>query len=411
MFSCRVGVIVGLQSVQINVTCITLNLTTRSSTSRSQRTRKPIYDGTHLHETGHESTRQYGTRKYGTNNVDSVVNMNQSSQHIAPRISRCCSPRRPSETYRSYFRRARIHRDVARQQFLQEHYSARQARLLSPHSDGDDDDEDLAEMVRHVEESIYWDSTPGEYFAYEYPVQRAHRLGIPYINHDVPLGSLTDDEGNQSLQDAATMKPEDREWREEMRTSTKHGSSDSSISPAAVKSGNKRRDSPEEGPDPQLQSKRTRASTRAETLRVAAISSDVKRKRGQDDDSTPVTRDQAGAKKRSTDTRPLPAVAKPGSKRTKETDAQYFQKEKGPGDKRRRTGGITQPMRLQTSALVGPSRASERQRDSSAAEEKCPRPIQTIRITRAQRRLSSGKYAQLFQLGQRGELDVQETSS
>lgn len=52
----------------------------------------------------------------------------------------------------------------------------------------------------------YWDR-------HEYPVQRAQRLGIPYIEHEGPLHSLTDDEDlPKDSQDAQSMRPEDREW-------------------------------------------------------------------------------------------------------------------------------------------------------------------------------------------------------
>lgn len=127
--------------------------------------------------------------------------MEASDQPIASRVPTICPPRSHGESYTDYFQRAREHRVALRRQFLQEYYAEKQARLLSPHSDGGDNDQDLAEMAQHLENDIYWDERPGEYFNYEYPVQ--------HIEYDGPIESLTDIEYEPDPYD---IRPEVREY-------------------------------------------------------------------------------------------------------------------------------------------------------------------------------------------------------
>lgn len=75
------------------------------------------------------------------------------------------------------------------------------------------------------------------------------------------------------------------------------------------------------------------------------------------------------------------------------------------------------PVQTTNSASMGSSQAipangaGEVKSKSSAIKAKnSPRPIQAPRVTRAQRRLLNGKDAELVQLGQRGEVDVQGKS-
>ncbi|ROW13914.1 hypothetical protein VPNG_03595 [Cytospora leucostoma] len=402
--------------------------------------------------------------------------MDPSDQHIAPRLSGHCPPRRSSESLADYAQRAGTYYRAFRRQLLQECYTERQARLLSPQSDDGNNDEDTAQLIEYLENAIYWDERPGEYFNYEYPVQ--------HIEYDGPIGSLTDNEDDDI---PYGIRPEEREWLEYLAQHRRNGSLDSETSQAAATTGHKRKEAPEEDSDVQAPAKRTRVSTRAGTLRAAAsghkrkeipeedshtqapakrtrvgtrpdtllaatsgrkrkeVREDIsdlqapekrtkvgtraetlraaaqghKRKRAQEEGGDLATRSQAITKKRRTDTRPQPAVKQPGGKRKQDSDEQQTsQEEEGPEAKRRRAGKDTQPLQLQTSASSGPSpeksatNPGERKPDSvSAVKEISPRPKHTSRVTRAQRRLLSGKDTQLFQLGQRGELDVQVIAS
>ncbi|KAK7740713.1 hypothetical protein SLS53_005181 [Cytospora paraplurivora] len=407
--------------------------------------------------------------------------MDPSDQHIAPRLSGHCPPRRPGESLTDYSQRAGTYYRAFRRQVLRECYAERQARLPSPHSGNGQDDEDTAQLIQYLEDATYWDERPGEYFNYEYPVQ--------HIEYDGPIGSLTDNEDDDIPHGT---RPEEREWLEYLAQRRRNGSLDSETSQAAATSGHKRKKAPEENSDLQAPAKRPKVGTRAEALRAAASGhkrkaipeedSDIqapakrtrvgiraetlraatsghkrkeapeetsdlqvpakrtkvgtraealraealraaaqrhKRKRAQEEDGDLATRSQAVTKKRRTDTRPQPAVKKPGGKRKREPDEQQTsQDQAGPEAKRRMAGSDAQPPQLQTSDSPGPSpeepatNAGERKpAPGSAVQEMSPRPNQTTRVTRAQRRLLSGKDTQLFQLGQRGELDVQEKAS
>ncbi|KAK7740989.1 hypothetical protein SLS53_005052 [Cytospora paraplurivora] len=215
----------------------------------------------------------------------------------------------------AYFRRHRAHVDAARQQLVQDYHNTKQARLPSPHSDDDDDEEDMADYVRFVEESIYWDSRPWrEFWAYEYPTQRAHRLGIPYCNYDEPGMDLTDYEAMEGSED---------------------------------------------------------------------------------------------------DTRNLPAgVAMSGGKRKRGSDEPQASREEGESTaaKRRKLTGLP-PITNNTGerSRGRRSRTTRRASDAQDTGRQLPAPAQAgpSRVTRARRQLLSGKDAQLFQLGLRGELDVQ----
>lgn len=154
-------------------------------------------------------------------------------------------------------------------------------------------------MVEHVEQDIYWDSRPaGEYLSstYEWPTQRALRLGIPYIEHDGPLQSLTDDEEQppDPWEPLQSMRPEDREWLDALGIISDRGSP---VPAAAVTSGSghegrdgpkedcdvqeqvtqkrtgaqKRKGEPEERDKLQEPAKRPRMDTRAATTKAATI--------------------------------------------------------------------------------------------------------------------------------------------
>ncbi|ROV88032.1 hypothetical protein VPNG_10349 [Cytospora leucostoma] len=428
-----------------------------------------------------------------------------------------CSPRHPGEDYGAFAQRAREYRNVARQQYLAEYYAEREARLPSPES-YPREAQDRAEMVQRVEEDIYWDSRPpGEYLAslYEWPAQRALRLGIPYIHYDEPLQSLTDqeDQSPDPREAVRTMRPEDPGWLDplgiisdrsspvpaaaatsglegidgsdkdrdvpeqatpsrtgsrkrkrelgeggnlqepakrtrmdthaattttptvtrhkrkrgsendrEAQRSTKRARADGHVATSevtttgiAATSGRKRKRSQEDIREIQGSAKRARADGHAATSEAAAGTSEAiatvgqKRKRGQkEEDCSPqarTTRSQSGVKKRKTESTrkaPLPAIAAPGRTRKRVPD---------------------EP--LQTSASLGSlpaittnSTGERRDRLSLAAKGRkrpCHPPqisrvTQAPRVTRAQRQLLHGEDAQLFQLGHRGELDIQGTS-
>lgn len=98
-----------------------------------------------------------------------------------------CSPRRPGETSAAYHSRVRVH---GWQRFIDDYISSTQSRLPSPHSDYED--EEVASTVRLYQHWIRIEKGEVDFWAYEYPVERAHRLGIPYCNYDTPGKSLSE---------------------------------------------------------------------------------------------------------------------------------------------------------------------------------------------------------------------------
>ncbi|KUI73494.1 hypothetical protein VM1G_08760 [Cytospora mali] len=431
-----------------------------------------------------------------------------------------CSPIRPGESYSAFAQRFRTHRDAARRRIVDEYYREREARLPSPELYPGEAQDD-AEMVRRIEEDIYWESRPPqEFFAslYEYPVARAHRLGIPYMVDDGPPWSLTDAENQPYI------RPEDREWLDAMdELPSNQGRPVPGASQTAPLSRRDGRDGPEEDGNDQGRTirsqtvsqkrkreleegggldgpaKRTRANTHAEATETAATSRQ-KRKRGQGDDregqgpakraradsnaaipeaagpskatatsrhkrkrgddrevqgpakraradtnlvtseaaATPKhkrkrgqpvegdhstqarsTRSQSGTRKRRTNTTstitiPPPEVSEPGSKREVVPDEPLQTPQERVKRKRRAGKAARQLQELQaplgSSLATTTNGAGERKRNSSSAaagKKSPPPPAQTVRITRAQRQLLSGEDAQLYQLGQRGELNIQ----
>ncbi|KUI70058.1 hypothetical protein VM1G_05129 [Cytospora mali] len=411
----------------------------------------------------------------------------------SPPISLPFSPMRPGESDSAFAQRFRAHRDAERRQYIDEYYRERAARLPSPEA-YPRQHQDRAEMVRHVEEDIYWESRPVEEYwnsIYEYPVDRAHRLGLRYGEPGLSLTDVEDNEDNEDdLWEAQSMRPEDREWLDALGILGERGSPSPEAPQEAAMSGHKggdgledywaagkmaqtgahkRKREPEEGGGIQGPIKRARAGEAAATSE-AATTSPRKRKRVQEDnnkaqgpakraragmhattigtaaetseaqatsghkrkrvqpeeDSRPqarTTRSQSGAKKRRTDTTPtiiatekqLPATAEPGSKRKRVLDDLQTSQERP--KRRRGADKDARPLQTPTSASLGSSPATtsnvagERKRKSSASVAKKSLGLtQASRVTRAQRRQLSGKDAQLFQLGQRGELDVQGSS-
>ncbi|KUI71272.1 hypothetical protein VM1G_07413 [Cytospora mali] len=410
------------------------------------------------------------------------ANIDPADQPISPPIPRECSPRRPNETGPDFCWRRRNHERARFQQYLQEHYRVRQARLMSPHSDGDENSEDVAAEIEYMERELYWASRPeDEFWAYEYPPFKPE--------YDGPLGSLTDDEANDPF-DTADMRPEEREWHDALISMGVHPAQDrealqaeetsrhkrkqgpeedrsdqprakrmkrvethSGAPGTAAKSGPKRKRGPEEDCALQSPVKRTRAGTHTRTTEKTGTTatSEPKRKRGPGDDrdaEPPIKRTRAGTRAWSRG-----ATATPGSKRKlgqeedadlateyqvgtkrRRTDARPLLPPAATKGSKRRAGKNTKrpPLlqQLQPLASSGPSPASviaevaakadESKRGSSSAAKgtrqsptRSPtrRPTYApLRVSRAQRRLLSGKDAQLFQLGQRGELDVQRPS-
>ncbi|KUI73343.1 hypothetical protein VM1G_08909 [Cytospora mali] len=442
----------------------------------------------------------------------------------------CCSPRRTGESTSDYFQRAREYRDAARRRFIEEYHAERQARLLSPHSD-DSDEANLAEMVRMAEEDERIDSGEVVLPPYEWPVQRAQRLGIPYVDYGPPV-SLTDIEDNDDSMDTPVReRPEDLEWgvrfsrgataetehagsrtsytavtqavaasgntrkrgREEDRNvepritrsqtgavkkrKTATGPPATTISgskrkrgreedrnveskttrsqtgavkkrktatgtSAATTSGSKRKRGSEATHDLQVPAKRVKADTYTEKSAAAAVSGRTKQRGSKQDRNIPprVTRSQPSVEKRGrTDARPLPAITTTRSKRkraseescdhqgpTKRPRADVYAEKAEAAAKpvHRRTRGQTEgrtPQQWNSQSQKGAGKdtkppssvtinAGPRSHNLPAAAYKNQRPIQGARVTRAQRRLSSGPNTELFQLGQRGELDVQRDS-
>ncbi|KUI60301.1 hypothetical protein VP1G_07509 [Cytospora mali] len=225
----------------------------------------------------------------------------------------------------------------------------------------------------------------------------------------------SDDKGSDSDGDGPRASTEGAgEDMHEPNVRDSYGDDRDGASGTSATSGPKRKRGPEEDCALQSPVKRTRAGTNTRTTGTTATPGS-KEKIGQEEDADLITEYQLGTKRRRTDARPLlPPAATKGSKRR--------------AGKNTKTPSLQQ--QLQPLASPGPSPASvvaavaanadeSKRGSSSATKERRQSPTRSptrrpthapLRVTRAQRRLLSGKDTQLFQLGQRGELDVQRPS-
>lgn len=372
-----------------------------------------------------------------------------------------CPPRRQDETMQAYFRRRRAHIDAARQRIVQDYYNTRQARLPSPHSDDDDDDEDMADLIRGIEEDIYWDTRPWrEFWAYEYPNQRAHRLGIPLVNLDDVEMDLTDmeesEDGRLPVVDSSPIEDEQSSPRPSRKRRRESGEDHDPQPPTTEargeSSGGKKRrrvdtdtdtipstagvavsgsdrkrkraaDEPQasraQSESPGVKRRRPNAKTNTTAPTAKVVVSGGKRKRSPDEPhpsqkqgepSRPTRRRKTNT---DTDTRTLPAgVAMSGGKRKRGSDEpQASREQREPTAAKRRKLTELNPITNDTSERSRGSRSRTTRRASDAQDTgrhlSAPAQAGSSRVTRARRQLLSGKDAQLLQLGLRGELEVQ----
>lgn len=249
----------------------------------------------------------------------SLFEMDPLDRSIPLSISGRCDPKQPDETLTSYLRRARVHRDAVRQRFVEDYYNSAQARLPSPDSDAEE--EDMATAVRRVEEYMRMDSGQVDFWAYEYPIQRAHRLGIPYYNYDTPgksLSEIADDEvSGDSYESPSTLVPEPELESGEIP--------DEQPNPRPRRK--RKRGSDEEGDILESSAKRKRTNNTGTNAAEVSTTTVRKRKRSQEEDASTQTLDistrgQSIAKRRKTETNTSlpPAIVTSGGKRKRVSD-------------------------------------------------------------------------------------------
>ncbi|KUI67676.1 hypothetical protein VM1G_03598 [Cytospora mali] len=320
------------------------------------------------------------------------------------RVPDHCSPKLPDETGDDYFIRWKAHRDAWRQQFLDDYYRQKETRLPSPNSEEDPDEDEMAETVSFIERCIRIEngqpeprdlSKPVEWPQVEYPPGKSLSEIDEYEPgpfSPIPRCRPEDDEYDFGPRSCSTIPDPHPE-----STLVRKRSSSSPAEDGALEPPTKRR---------------RRADKIPEISPAEPSTSGHKRKRLQD--SIPElqgTFEQAQAvfKKRKTDTHNRPSLAgmMSGSKRKRES---------GPDEAHDDEVQASQPKR----GVLGPKRrrvSEEITTNDAAGGKGCNSTMRTARkkaavpssprVTRARRRQLSGIDAQLFQLGQRGQADLQ----
>lgn len=282
------------------------------------------------------------------------------------RIAERCPPQEPDETHDNYFVRWKAHRDAWRQQFLGDFYRSKETRLPSPRSEEGLDEEEIAQAAFLIEQDIRIENGLAE------PGDLPNPVVWPSVEY--PPGKSLSEIGEYEPGPYSPVprgRPEDNEFDPQL---------DSSPIPESI-SMLKRSKSPAENGALKPSAKGWSRDTTSGVPLAGASTLSRKRKRAQFDEPQ-VTREQAQAdpKRRKTDTHswPLLASVTSSSKRDRGSDEVS-------GAKRRKFDKDT----VTNNVVIG--------RDFS----------RTSRVTRAQRRQLSGKDAQLFQLGERGQLNLQ----
>lgn len=298
------------------------------------------------------------------------------------RITGPCSPQRPDETFDDYFDRCKAHRDAWRQQILDDYYKPKDARLPSPNSEEGFNEDEMAQRIALIESEIRIENglaeprdlpNPVVWPAVVYPPGKSVSECSEYepgLYSPIPRG-----------------RPEDLEYESQMNwnpipesTSTRKRSK----SPAG-----------DDGLEPPA--KRCRLDTTSGIPLAESGASGQKRKRVQfDEPQAAREQEQASPKKRKTDRlrRPSSSSATSSSKRKRAFNPdEACDSEVQPSPSGRR---VSEAKRRK----VGEENGT---RNASVGGE-CNH---TPRLTRARRRQLSGKDAQLFQLGEGGQLDLQ----
>lgn len=320
------------------------------------------------------------------------------------RVSDRCSPQRPDETYHDYFVRWKVHRDAWRQQFLDDYYRPKETRLPSPDSDGDIDEDETLQTVRFIERCIRLENGRPEPSDLPNPVERPQVVYPPGKS----LSEIDEYEPGPSSP-ILRCRPEDDEYDTE--PSFQSPILDLNLQSVSM---HKRSSLPDEdGGLEQPLAKRRRTDTNLVTLPAGPGTSVHKRKRVQDGnlDEPQVAREQAraGPKKRKTDTHSRPSLAGV-------TSCSKRKRVSGPDEAQEYEVQASQPGRRVLGAkrrrvdeeTITNDAAGRRDRNHTRTARDKAIVTSSPRVTRARRRQLSGEDAQLFQLGQRGQLDLQE---
>ncbi|ROW13788.1 hypothetical protein VPNG_03643 [Cytospora leucostoma] len=321
------------------------------------------------------------------------------------RVPDYCPPKRTDETDDDYFVRWKAHRDAWRQQFLDDYYRSKETRLPSPNSEDDPDEDEILDMVRSIEQDIRIENGQPE------PGDLPNRVYSPPVVYPPgkSLSEISDYEPGPNSP-IPRIRPEDEEYIDwpgfrEYLPGTQPESQHSQHSPPPVR---KRSSPPAEDGSLKQPAKRRKTDSTPQIPPAGPSTSGYKRKRVQDEspDEPQMAHKQvqAGPKKRKTDTynRPSLASATSGSKRKREArhdeaHDQEVQASQPVGAKRRRVD-----------ATITDDAAGRRDRKRTTRTARQNAAVSSSpRITRARRRQLSGKDAQLFQLGQCGQVDLQ----
>ncbi|KAF3768259.1 hypothetical protein M406DRAFT_75484 [Cryphonectria parasitica EP155] len=302
-----------------------------------------------------------------------------------------CSDQRSDESEDEYFQRWKDARDTWRQQYVDAYYKAKAAglRQLASISDGQSPN-DIAHVIMLIEQDIKIDAGLARPEDFERP-------RTPPLSISVPGRSLSE----------VSVPPEPFESWAATPPPLPSPPIDATADPTCAQRDpvpKRKRDEDDETPA----KKRRMTQTRPSTTRG-------QRKRGREEEEEEVTRATRARKRtRRTDMRaqpvasPPPARATSGHKRRRrpddddahdhETQASQKPGRQGPGPKRRRIvektssdgrgHGTGQAAAVAAAAIMSSSSSS--------------------RVTRARRRQLSGTDTQLLQLGQHGQVDVQE---
>ncbi|ROW02526.1 hypothetical protein VMCG_06030 [Cytospora schulzeri] len=316
------------------------------------------------------------------------------------RVPTSCSAQRPGETDDDYFLRWKAHRDAWRQQFLDDYYRPKETRLPSPDSEEDLDEEETLQAVRFVERCIRLENGQPE------PGDLPNRVQPPPVVYP-PGKSLSeiDEYEPGPFSPIPSRRPEDEEFDRVWQTMR-------DLNPETNQM-RKRSSSPAEDGAIEPPAKRRRTDTKPEIRQAGPSTSGHKRKRVQDAnlDEPQVAEEQVqtSPKKRRTNThsRRAPTSTTSISKRKRQFDANeaHEHEVQAPsrqgwevsGAKRRR---VDETIPNDAAGRREHSRTTRNAREKTAATS-------SPRLTRARRRQLSGQDAQLFQLGQRGQIDPQ----
>lgn len=346
--------------------------------------------------------------------------MVESIETPAQRVPPYCSPQRPDETDDDHFVRWKAHRDAWRQQFIDDYYKQKEARLPSPHSEDDLDEVAALEEVRYIERLIRLESGHPE------PRDLPNRVERPRVvcPPGKSLSEISEHE-RSPFSPIPRRRPEDDEYdpvsifhspspvlRPEDEGFERVGKWMLGInSPTPTR---KRGSSPAEASASESPAKRRKTDTGSELTPGAPSTSNHKRKRVQfadlDEPQAASAQVHSSPKRRKTDahSRPTPVNTSSSRKRGREPEADESPVHEAQGSSRPGLGVPSTKKRRVDEDSTTSDLSGRRDRESTVRTGRGKNAVMPpSRITRARHRQLSGTDAQLFQLGHRGQLDMQ----